>query len=399
MVSGARREQIMGRWLFVLGLLAILGASPAALSHSDGHGHAHTAKANKTRARLDKLRERIATVRDQISSQSKKRSRLSDTLQQAEKRLDKARNRLQAVDTAIDQARDEIQDLDATIDNQKEQLSGQLGSLRKQVRAAYENGKPSRLKLLLSNRSPNEIGRVLAYYHYFTKAQSEQIASLKKALADLAQNRRRVKNKREELNQKREKRAAVLAHLKKSRKSQHQALAALDKQLGSNKQDLASMQANAKQLKKLLSRLENQLNDNGSQSYGAFAKRRGHLSAPVKGKTIAAFHQRKSGGPMRWQGRWIAASNGTPVKAVAPGQVVYIGYLKRYGLIVIVAHGSRYYTLFGHASTVFARVGQSVAAGQKIAAAGKSGGYRQSGIFFQVRRGDKPLDPAGWLAQ
>lgn len=362
-------------------------------------GVADAGDAAKTREQLQQLRQSIEQVRHKISAESDKRSELSDALHKVQKRLADARDKLNTADSKIDHAKEKIETLDQTINEQRDRLSGKIVALKKQVRAAYENGQSSRLKLLLSNRPPAEIGRQLAYYHYITKAQSKQIARVKKALADLADNRRQLDKQRQVLRAKRQDRAAVLARLQKSRQSQKQTLAALDKQLSSHKKDVKSMRANAQELNNLLGDLKKQLNKVGPGSDVAFAKRQGKLPAPVDGKTVASFHESRDSGSLRWQGRWIAASSGTSVQAVAPGRVVYVGYLKRFGLITIIAHGKRYYTLFGHAASVFCRVGETVAAGEKIATAGKSGGHTQSGIFFQVRRGDKPLDPERWLAR
>lgn len=361
-------------------------------------GAGHAANEAAVQARLQKMRKRIDQVRQKINSESEKKSRLSESLQQTIEQIAKIRDRLDRIKDAIQKHRKKIATLNTKIPNQRAELADQLSALREQVRAAYETGHPSRLQLLLSGSSPAEIGRQLAYYSYFTKAQSKQIKQLKTILADLADNRRKLKSERRALQAERAKRAAILVDLNQSKQSQRRVLAALDKRLSTHKQSVESMQANAEQLKNLLDRIQERLKNAGPGGQVDFAGREGELPAPVDGPTIAAFGQFKDDGPLRWYGRWIAAERGTPVTAVATGRVVYIGYLSSYGLIVIINHGDRYFTLYGHANTVFCRVGEVVVAGEKIATAGTSGGYNRSGIFFQVRRGDHALDPENWLA-
>lgn len=113
---------------------------------------------------------------------------------------------------------------------------------------------------------------------------------------------------------------------------------------------------------------------------------------------IARFGDSKAGGHLQWEGRWIAAPAGTAVHAVAPGRVVYVGWMYRYGLIVVLDHGDNYYTVYGHNQSVYVRSGEHVRAGEKIATAGKSGGHETTGVYFEIRHGSKPLDPGVWLA-
>lgn len=356
------------------------------------------ASEGEVRARLQQLRDRIKQVRHKINSESEKKSRLAESLQEAIEQIRKIRHRLDAIEDAIQEHREKIASLSAKIADQRAELADQLSALREQVRAAYATGQPGPFQLLLSGSSPAEIGRQLAYYSYFTQAQSKQIQQLETMLAELAENRRKLKAERQALQAEREEHAAILADMKQNKKAQRSALAALDRRLSAHKQSVTSMRENAERLKDLLARIQKQLQNAGPGRQGNFAERQGDLPAPVDGSTIAAFGQFRDGGPLRWSGRWIATERGAPVTAVAPGQVVYIGYLSSYGLIVIVSHGNRYFTLYGHLASVFCRVGEVVVAGEKIATAGASGGYERSGVFFQVRRGDNALDPGDWLA-
>ena len=97
------------------------------------------------------------------------------------------------------------------------------------------------------------------------------------------------------------------------------------------------------------------------------------------------------------RGIWIGAASGTPVRAVARGRVAYVGWLTRYGLVVVLQHDHGYFTIYGHNALATVREGDTVRAGQEIAEAGDTGGYRRSGLYLEVRQGTKALDPADWL--
>jgi len=93
----------------------------------------------------------------------------------------------------------------------------------------------------------------------------------------------------------------------------------------------------------------------------------------------------------------IATERGAPVAAVAGGRVVYADWLPGLGLLVILDHGEGYMSLYGHNDRLLKAVGESVAAGESIAAAGDTGGRASPELYFEIRRAGKPVDPAPWF--
>ncbi|WP_287962779.1 peptidoglycan DD-metalloendopeptidase family protein, partial [Alcanivorax sp.] len=102
---------------------------------------------------------------------------------------------------------------------------------------------------------------------------------------------------------------------------------------------------------------------------------------------------------LRWQGVILNASPGTPVRAVHSGRVVFADWLRGYGLLTIVDHGSGYLTLYGYNQSLLRDVGEWVSAGDSLALAGSSGGNRTSGLYFEIRHRGKAVDPTRWCNQ
>jgi len=95
----------------------------------------------------------------------------------------------------------------------------------------------------------------------------------------------------------------------------------------------------------------------------------------------------------------IAGSRNTPVKAVAPGKVVYSGSgLRGYGQLLIVKHSGEFLSAYAHNETILVKEGDTVAAGQKIAMMGDSDADRVK-LHFEIRRYGKPLDPLKYLPE
>jgi septal ring factor EnvC (AmiA/AmiB activator) len=82
---------------------------------------------------------------------------------------------------------------------------------------------------------------------------------------------------------------------------------------------------------------------------------------------------------------------------VDQGRIVFSGWIKGYGLVIIMDHGERYYTLLAHLDEARVKVGQRVVAGQELGLSGRAG-LARSGVYFEIRHQDQALDPVSWLA-
>lgn len=128
---------------------------------------------------------------------------------------------------------------------------------------------------------------------------------------------------------------------------------------------------------------------------GNFVDLRGRLSLPARGELAGRFGQARAGGGT-WRGVFIRAPEQTPVRAVAAGTVVFSGWLRGFGNLLILDHGSEYLTVYGSNEAILKEVGDKVNAGETIASAGSSGGQPESGIYFEVRHRGAPVDPLLW---
>lgn len=128
--------------------------------------------------------------------------------------------------------------------------------------------------------------------------------------------------------------------------------------------------------------------------------RKKRLSWPVRGSVVSEFgfevHPRY-GTKVPQNGIDIAAPEGTPIRAVAAGSVVYVDWLPGYGRTVILDHGGGFYTLYAHASSVGVRRGDRVKDGQTIAQVGDTDSVRGTCLHFEVRQGEKAMNPREWL--
>lgn len=144
----------------------------------------------------------------------------------------------------------------------------------------------------------------------------------------------------------------------------------------------------------------NELTPDGDVQAGAaansFSALRGQLRLPVKGDLLAKFGSKRGDGPS-WKGLFIRAAEGAEIKAVAGGRVVFADWLRGFGNLIIVDHGSQYMTIYGNNQSVLKRAGDAVKTGDVIASAGNSGGNEQTGLYFEMRHQGRAFDPLGWV--
>lgn len=140
----------------------------------------------------------------------------------------------------------------------------------------------------------------------------------------------------------------------------------------------------------------NELTPDASVQDGAFAALRGRLRLPVRGDLIAKFGSKRGEGP-NWKGLFIRAEEGSEVKAVAAGRVVFAEWLRGFGNLIIVDHGSQYMTIYGNNQSVLKHAGDTVKSGDVIASTGNSGGNEQSGLYFEMRHQGRAFDPLSWV--
>jgi murein hydrolase activator len=175
-------------------------------------------------------------------------------------------------------------------------------------------------------------------------------------------------------------------------------LASLEAESHTRAESLERLRSQQAGLEKLLKELREALQKFPVDTNDAFARLRGKLAWPVNGKVVARFGETRAGG-VKWDGVLVATERGSPVRAVYQGRVIYADWLPGLGLLTIVDHGDGYMSLYGHNERLYKGVGEQVAAGDAIASAGDSGGTTRPELYFEIRKGGRPVDPRPWFKE
>ena len=335
-----------------------------------------------------------------------------------------------------------------TLETQRIELETHLQLQKKAlsalVRQAYLAGDNAPLKVFLSQDRIAEGQRALTYYAYLQRDRSARIHSIDADLSALKQTRVDIQRKQGELQASRQKQQTQLLQLEQDRKARTALLAQLDVQYQQHVEREQQLGQNAKQLEGLIANLraeaaraarERQLAAERARKAAAAEAARiareqaraeeaarakglppppppkreppkqvvhgpmiqvGGLGWPVSGTLLAGFGgELPEGGSS--SGLLIAAAEGTPVRAVADGRVVFAEWMNGYGLISIVDHGNGYMSLYAHNDALLRDVGATVHRGDAVASVGTSGGLSRPAVYFELRRNGSPVNPAVWL--
>lgn len=95
----------------------------------------------------------------------------------------------------------------------------------------------------------------------------------------------------------------------------------------------------------------------------------------------------------------VRAAAGTPVRACWPGKIVHAGWFRGYGNLVIVDHGDGFFSLMAHLDALERAVGDEVRQGEEVGTVGDTGSLKGAYLYFELRDGQKPLDPDRWLSR
>ncbi|MGY6630638.1 MAG: murein hydrolase activator EnvC family protein [Wenzhouxiangella sp.] len=384
-------------WRRLLGGLAILLVALASLpSAAQGPAELDPAELEQ---RLEALRAEIARIRDNLTETLRERDAEAEALREAERSVSSAERQRRETLASIEVLNERIERLEDRRGELEASVAQAATALGRQLTLVYRQGGQSRLKLMLNQDDWRQINRHLAYHGYLTRARLNLVDELRQALTALENNRLELLAERAALELLAAEQADALARLDAARARRAEALAAIERQVISERQRLQTLEQDAEELSRLIDELADALADIPPDIEAPnLVELRGQLPMPVSGPVRQRFGSRRAG-DLVWNGWLIGAEREAEVRAVAHGRVAYADWLRGYGLILIIDHGEGFMSLYAHAEALLRDVGDWVRPGDVIATVGSSGGVPESGLYFELRRDGRPVDPAAWLAR
>lgn len=305
--------------------------------------------------------------------------------------------------TAIHQIEVELQRIAAelsALDEQTRTLAQQRDEqaqlIANHLAAAYRLSGEDYLKLLLNQQSPELFERMVRYHRYFSAAGTQALVAYQNTLVAIQVNMDATREREQTLAQRQRDLDSEREELRAKRHARERLLAALTNEMQDKSQERSRLTEDRTRLESLIAELQRRAQ---RLSATTFARSKGKLPWPAAGKLAHTFGEERLGGLLTWQGIFIDAPEGAPVAAVSAGKVAFSDWLRGFGLLTIIDHGSGYMSLYAHSDVLYKQVGDLVAAGETIASTGRSGGQSESGLYFEIRRNGAATDPLPWLSR
>jgi septal ring factor EnvC (AmiA/AmiB activator) len=379
-------------------------------------GAAEPQKKDDVGAQQRKLRQTQRQLREQREKAAEARRKevsLLAELEQIDQTLARKRQEVTALGGRIERARSDVATLRGEIRRFEGRRALQQEALARRLRAMYRvRVQGGALPVILAGDDP--VGRAVLLRHLTTLAtvDARLIQEYLVTSDGLAERKTREEARRAELEALRVETDRERAEVDREAGKRRVLLARVRDERAYHERMVGELTEASKQLEALIRSLQDKQRRAAraptpsrpgapGPSIG-FGTLRGELPWPTEGRLVASFgaqvHPRFGTRTFK-SGIDIEAGEGTDVTAVYSGRVVYTGWFKGYGNLIILDHGSEYYTLYAHVAEIGVKEGDEVRQGQRIATVGDTGSLTGPRLYFEVRYQGKPQDPEQWLRQ
>lgn len=371
---------------------------------------AWSAQDNKTRAEQAEAQKKLSDIRSKMEALAKEQAETAAKRDSATAELAKQANAVAAAakavrdtDAQLAAKQKDLDGLEAQRGELQKSLEGQRAAIAELLRATYALGRGSDLRLLMGDDDVARIAQALAYSKYFQEDRVARLQTLMGDLAKLQDLETQITAEKQALQASRAERETQARTLEQQRASQARLVADTDAQYKDQGAKLAALKQNEASLNQLVDKLQKAIEEAAREAERAAAKANAGSVAPPPGKGLVNIR-----GNLPWpatgavntygNGVLIKAPGGSEVRAVSSGKVVYAAFLRGYGMLVILSHGNGWLSMYGNNETLLHGVGDQVSAGEAVGTATAPTGVN-TGVYFELRQNNKPVDPRTWLSQ
>jgi len=352
---------------------------------------------NEDQKKLEQLLQSLEQAKARIDKNIARQGKLENSIRQIETDIGELAKQQRSLRTQQQKTAADIKKLEQQQIQLQKQIDEQKALVSEHLVKMYKAGNRNPVQLLLENGNPADIDRQLEYLSRINQARNQLLNNYSELLTRQKNNFLAQQAKQELLEQttrelaiRRQKLEQLQAERKSSLAKINQAINSDTKQVEQLEQDRDALQMLLEEMTAALSRAPLVDTDfSGVEDDQPFASAAGQLSWPVKG-------QLRKPADSRWGGISIVSDEGSPVKAVFPGRVIFADWFRGQGLLLIVDHGEGYWSLYGHNQSLLKNEGDTVFTGETIATVGNSGGQAESALYFEIRHKGTPSDPKKW---
>lgn len=358
-------------WLLLLSLAVALAAAPRA--YTEEH----------VLARLDTVTESADRVREERAPRD--HAALLSTLGELDANIQKATTRITALESTVSEHTGKLDLLRDKINTGRNLSDTEQSAIRTQIRATWRVHSLMNRRAERYRQAPADWRRTRHYLDSLSDHLERRRGQARLALVDVMSTVHEADGVNRVLASKRRELKNELNNLKHLNASRQPVLIQLDAVTARNGSKLITLYAEDDSVKAQIETVDDALADN-------------ELPWPLAGAVRTHFGDKTPSRDQRYQGIRIGGVAGETVHAVGDGIVVYAGWLRGQGLLVIIDHGDGMMAVYGNNHQLLAEVGDTITAGDPIATIGVEPVTETAELYFELRVEGQAVDPLNWLS-
>jgi murein hydrolase activator len=356
---------------------------------------------------LEGIKKKIESEKKGLSRIQVRESQTRQSLAKIEAELEKRNQQLKLAEARLVSLASEIAAKKIEAENLEASMTQRRELLHKRAAALYRWQRSGGPNLALSTEgSPGHFFRRRRYLETAIDFDQELLAKLHEESRRHARVQEELARNKDQLNE--QQRAITRAQQAVSKEAEKRKvlLASLTRERESRLRSLKQMESAALRLQKMMEEIARRSAVRKRESPPAPSTGagldivRGRLEWPVTGRVIAPFGKYKHpefAAEVNRKGIDFDAAMGQNVQAVERGRIVYADQFSGYGRMVIVDHGERYYSIYGHLSEILKKTGEEVRRGEALGRVGDSDSIDGTKLYFELRKDGRSLDPLPWF--
>jgi len=395
---------VLRRLLVIVICLPVLGLS---LVIPTGYGADPSSLANEMtqeRKRLKQLQKKITESKEKATKAKKQHGSVLKNIEQLDQRLYRKKKERNRIDAKIKQKDQELANLSIDIADLDQHVQTHRNAVTARLRLLYIEGRTGYLKTLFTAETFGDAANRMKYISWIAQREHALVRQFQKDLTNLQSLKDQQSHARETLLALKNETQLTIKEISGLKRKKRTVLVSLSKEKATHERTVQDLKRSAEQVDSLLTALDQrfQLAQATLRNKPGTVPSLGSFLWPVKGKVVSFFGRQKH--PtfdtyVTKKGIEIQAREGSPIRSVSAGKIVYADWLKGYGLVVIVDHTNGFYSLYAHASKLLVTEGNAVRMGQLIGHTGETGVTEDDTLYFELRKGTTPIDPLIWLAK
>jgi septal ring factor EnvC (AmiA/AmiB activator) len=345
---------------------------------------------------VEQIASDLSREKKQLQDLHIKEKGLLEQLASIENGITEKRIILKELGGKIEASRKELADRQERLKQLDESLSRMEDLLNNRIVAFYKYAKKGYLNILATSGDMDQLNHSMKYLRVVLDGDREIMRKTADERANYQNGVSLLEEKLSAIDSLEEAESSQLSELKQDLEKKVILLAKIHNEKEYYEIAVKELESAAQNLKDTLLNLESDQKQKKDLPVN-FAQSKGKLPPPLDGKILKRSTKPGEREFTTLKGIYIEAPFGSYVKAVFPGRVDFSGQLKGYGQVVVINHGSRFFTISAYLLQRNKQEGEMVEKGDIIGQVGETGMETGPALYFEIREGETNLNPLKWL--